>query len=137
MLMSLSLEWEILAAAGSDWHVQSQVMPLRPQNHKKKGLFLALKALSTRHPQLLCRELLSFFSRLSPPEVTSDATGRSWESRVGGCGHPPQGTKKLQGEEGVAALPCEAWHGQGRWGQGQQKATVPPKPQPCSWTTPP
>lgn len=127
MLMSLSLEWEIPAAAGSDWHVQSQVMPLRPQNHKKKkGLFLALKALNTCHPQLLRRELLSFFSWLSPPEVTSDATGRSWESRVGGCGHPPRAQRSCK--ERRVSQRCPARPGTGGGDKGSKRQLCPPNP---------
>lgn len=89
---------------------------------KKKGLFLSLSQ-STRHlspPASLPangRELLSFFSRLSQPKGTSEASGRSWGSRMGGCEHPP-GHKEAAGEEDAPALPCEAGHRNGQRGKG-------------------
>lgn len=142
MLMAQSLEWEIPAAAGSDRHMQSQVLPQGPQNHKK-GVFVSLSQ-STEHSSLPASlpangsELLSFFSQLSPPKGTSNASGRSWENGMGGCEQPP-GHKEAAGEEDVPALPCEAKHRSGQWGEAillTAKGSCAPQSPACSQTPP-
>lgn len=109
----------------SSWKRPTHIVPgdpRRPQKQKKKGGFSSpyIRAPSRLHFLPLpanTRELLISFSWLSPPKGTSDASGRSLESRMWGCERAP-GHKEAAEEEGAPALPCEAGHGNRQQGEG-------------------
>lgn len=108
-------------------------MPQRPQKPQKKSFSSPyLKVPSSHHPQLLCQQMAASYSAPSPgfPHQGGPVMqrGRSWESRMGGCEHPP-GHKEAAGEEDAPAPPCEARHRNGQWGDGSLlRQLCPPKP---------
>lgn len=119
-LLSWSLQWEIPDPAGNDQHIKSQVSLGGSRNEQQKRGFCSSFIKAPSRPHFLplpanIRELLSFFSWLSPPKGTSDASGGSLESRMWGCEHAP-GHKEAAGEEDPLALLCEAGHGNGQQG---------------------